>query len=222
MKRILIIFTLILLTACSKKSNIKNIPLPEPEIDNQFSIDKNINMNTIDDYLFLDDVAYRDVRMLFDPASFGDIGGESDLTATIEGFKIVPYPYIASLQALPVDNAYNGNRLYNVKWTSDGKIEKAEAIYKESKLILEDLFPKDKKIFIMCGGGGYANMMKELLIYLGWDESKLYNVGANWNYKGRYKKELVVFPENVNDDKIYATWRADYAYIEFSKLHKVE
>ena len=73
----------------------------------------------------------------------------------------------------------------------------------------------------MCGGGGYANMLKVLLIYLGWDKERIYNVGANWEYKGKYKKELVVFPEDVNGEKIYAMWRADYAYIPFERLHKI-
>ena len=29
----------------------------------------------------------------------------------------------------------------------------------------------------MCGGGGYAGMTKKLLVSLGWDENKIYNVG---------------------------------------------
>ena len=217
----LLIALIFILTSCTNVNGIKNIPLPYSEKGDMFSIDKNINMKTIDEYLNIPDVVYRDVRMLFDTANFSDIGGDADLTSTIEGFKIVPYPYIATLQALPVDNAYNGNHLFEVTWSSDGKVESAKPLYEESVLILNDLFPKDKKIFLMCGGGGYANMMKLLLIYLGWDENKIYNVGANWEYEGKYKKELVIFPENINDHKIYATWRADYAYIEFSKLNKL-
>lgn len=215
------IVVLILLTSCVKTNNKKNLPKPESVAGDMFSIDKNINMKTIDEYLFLDDVVYRDVRMLFDPASFKDIGGEADLTSTIEGFKVVPYPYIASLQALPVSNAYNGVSLYDVKWSNEGEVLSATPKFKESNLILEELFPKNKKIFLMCGGGGYANMMKVLLIYLGWDKDSIYNVGANWEYKGKYKKELVVFPEDVNGEKIYAMWRADYAYIPFERLHKI-
>ena len=87
--------------------------------------------------------------------------------------------------------------------------------------ILEELFPKDKAIFLMCGGGGYSGMMKSLLIFLGWDASKLYNIGGNWNYKGENTLELIVYPENADGDKVYATWRADYAYIDFSHLHPV-
>ena len=28
----------------------------------------------------------------------------------------------------------------------------------------------------MCGGGGYAGMTKTMLVSLGWDENKIYNV----------------------------------------------
>ena len=64
-------------------------------------------------------------------------------------------------------------------------------------------------------------MMKSLLIFLGWDATKLYNIGGDWSYKGEHSQELIVYPEEANGNKIYATWRADYAYIDFSRLHKV-
>lgn len=218
----LFIFFVFLITSCTNSAKIKSIPLPVSENGSLFFIDKNINMKTIDDYLFLKDVVYRDVRMLFDTANFDEIGGNADLSSTIEGFKIVPYPYIATLQELPVNNAYNGDHLFEVKWSISGEVESVKALYKESMVIIEELFPKDKKIFLMCGGGGYANMMKFLLIHLGWDKNKLYNIGANWEYKGKYKKELVIYPEDIREKKIYATWRADYAYIAFDKLNKLE
>jgi hypothetical protein len=89
-------------------------------------------------------------------------------------------------------------------------------------MIMEELFPKDKAIFLMCGGGGYAGMTKQLLICLGWDENKIYNTGANWNYTGDHALELVVYPEDKDGNKIYATWRADYAYIDFERLHPIQ
>jgi len=199
-------------------------PLPAPEIQegSMFGVDKNINMTTIDEFLGREDVAYRDMRMLFDPADYASIGGEADLTRTITGYKIVPFPYIATLQTLPVEGAYQGKNLYSVEWNSDGTVKSAEAMYRESEMILSELFPKDKSIFLMCGGGGYANMMKQLLIFLGWDENLLYNTGANWEYDGDNKLELVVYPETAGERNIYATWRADYAYIDFDKLCPLE
>ncbi len=215
-----------LLASCAADKNetpkLPELPLPHADESSQFGIDKNINQQTIDEWLGRDDVAYRDVRMLFDPADYGSIGGEADLTATIEGFKVVPYPYLATMQSLPVANAYQGNKLFEVVWNRDGSVKSAEPLYEESMMILEELFPKDKAIFLMCGGGGYAGMTKQLLLFLGWDENKLYNTGANWTYTGDHALELVVYPEDKDGNNIYATWRADYAYIDFERLQPIK
>lgn len=194
------------------------LPSPSANADSPFGVDANINVSTIDAWLDRDDVVYRDVRMLFDPADYGAIGGEADLTHTIDGFKIVPFPYIATLQSLPVDGAYQGDCLYTVEWNEDGTVKSAVPNYAESELILTELFPRDKAIFLMCGGGGYAGMMKQLLLFLDWDENLLYNIGANWEYTGSRGLELVIYPEDAAGRNIYATWRADYAYIDFTRL----
>lgn len=219
----LMLILLMLLCACGTaepENTAEPLPAPEVDADSQFGVDKNINMSTIDSYLGRDDVIYRDVRMLFDPADYASIGGDADLSKTITGFKVVPYPYLATLGSLPVANAYEGDTLFTVEWNADGTIASVSENYKESVMILEELFPKDTAIFLMCGGGGYAGMTKTLLLYLGWDESLLYNIGANWEYTGDNALELIVYPEDANDDNIYATWRADYAYIDFSRLHE--
>jgi len=213
------------LCACgapAAESAPKALPAPSINAESQFGVDANINISNIDEWLDRDDVVYRDVRMLFDPADYAAIGGEADLTHTIEGFKIVPFPYIATLQALPVEGAYTGECLFTVEWNADGTVASAKANYAESEMILEELFPKDKAIFLMCGGGGYAGMMKQLLLFLDWDENLLYNIGANWEYTGERGVELVVYPEVAGDRNIYATWRADYAYIDFSRLEVLQ
>lgn len=218
---------LISFTACANpKMNeaadgkTKALPIAEPDTDNQFGVDKNITIENIDAYLGREDTVYRDMRMLFDPADYESIGGEADLSSTIQGFKVVPYPYIASLNTLPVSGAYDGDCLFAVQWAEDGSIKMAKANYEESTMALEELFPKDKNIILTCGGGGYAGMMRSLLIHLGWDESKLYNIGGAWQYKGDNKLEIISYPEDANEDPIFATWRADYAYIDFARLHK--
>ena len=208
----------LILAGCGAQKKPAALPMAQTDENSQFGVDKNINMETIDAYLGREDVAYRDVRMLFDPADYAAIGGEADLTRTIEGFKIVPYPYLATLSALPVEGAYDGNCLFTVEWTVEGEVLSAEPNYRESRMILEELFPKDRAIFLMCGGGGYAQMTKELLVFLGWEESKLYNIGANWTYTGGHALELIVYPEYADEQNVYATWRADYAWIPFEKL----
>lgn len=221
---LILILLSFLLTTCStgpQAPTLSPLPAAEPDTTSQFGVDKNINIDTIDNWLGRDDVAYRDVRMLFDPADYAAIGGEADLTRTIVGFKVVPYPYIATLTVLPVSGAYEDECLFTVTWGENGAVVSAEANYMESMMALEELFPKDKAIFLMCGGGGYSGMMKTLLIFLGWDATKLYNVGANWSYTGEHSLELIVYPEDAGGDIVYATWRADYAYIDFSRLNSV-
>ena len=156
----------------------KTSELPKPELSEglrgTFGIDKNINETTIDNYLNRSDSVYRDMRMLKDPGNYEAIGGDSYLSGFIKGFEVVPYPYIVNVTGLPeeVGKTYEGKTLFTLK---DGKYI---ANYNESLSILEYLFPKDKNIFLMCGAGGYAGSTKEMLVALGWDENKIYNIGG--------------------------------------------
>ena len=164
--------------------------LPEPELSEgqrgELGIDKNINESTIDEYLNRADAVYRDLRMLEDPGDYEASGGDSYLSGFVEGFEVVPFPYIVNVTGLPeeVGDTYTGKTLF----TSDGKNYVAN--YQEALDILEALFPKDKVIFLMCGGGGYSGMMKNMLATLGWDETKIYDVGGYWFYEGENKVEV--------------------------------
>ena len=187
--------------------------LPEPEEDQQseLKVDKNINEKTIDKYLGRSDAVYWDLRMLEDPGDYENIGGDSYLSGLIKGFQVVSFPYIAAAD-LPesVGEGYTGPTLFTLQ--SDGSLK---ANYQESVRIIEDLFPKDKLIFLMCGGGGYARAMKKVLVALGWNEKKIYNVGGYWNYDGENKVEI---KETVNGKTVYAFWKVPYHEIDFKKL----
>lgn len=216
---LIIALILTLVFSIPKKKNKEIYDLPKPEVTSgirgeQFGIDKNINEETIDKYLFRDDTVYRDVRMLKDPGNYEAIGGDSYLSGFVNGFEVVPYPYLVNVTNLPdeVGDTYKGDTLYTL--TSDGKYE---ANYEESLAILEDLFPKDKYIFLMCGGGGYAGDTKKILIALGWDEEKIYNVGGYWYYKGNNNVE-VKYQDNKEDR--YAFWKVPYHDIDFASLHE--
>ena len=100
---LLCICFLLFTSACSCK---KSVEVPKADDgtfnmnDQTFGVDKNVNINTIDKYLGLENVAYRDMRLLVDSAGYdGLIPGASSgmLTATIEGFRISPLPYIVNL-----------------------------------------------------------------------------------------------------------------------------
>lgn len=197
--------------------------LPKPEITTgqrgELGIDKNINENTIDNYLNREDSVYRDMRMLEDPANYENIRGNRFLDGYIKGFEIVPLPYIIPVKGLPkeVGNTYTGTTLFHIE---DGVYVPN---YEESMSIIEKLFPKDKYIFLMCGGGGYAGMMKQFLVSMGWKEDRIYNVGGYWYYEGENSINTYEY-EDENGELIYSdTYIFDnvpYHKIEFNKLTK--
>lgn len=202
-----------------ESSKVLHIPDASPD-DSQFHVDKNINMGSIDNFLGREDVEYTDMRMIHDPADYAVIGGDSDLTVTVDGFKVVPFPYIGTLQDLPVEGAYEGPKLFDIQWSEDGTVVSATPLYEESQQILEDLFPKDKANFVMCGGAGYAYMTAELLKYLGWDPKKVYNLGGAWDYTGYNANEFVRV--DGNGKVHYYTWRANIPYIDFDLLNPIK
>lgn len=200
--------------------DIDTLPtLPKPELASgqrgELGIDKNINESNIDNYLNRPDSVYYDMRMLDDPASYENIGGDRMLSGIVNGFQVVPYPYLATVKGLPaaVGEGYNGPTLFNI---ADDNTYIAN--YAESKQILDDIFPKDKYIFLMCGGGGYAGMTKNLLVNQGWDAEKIYVVGGFWYYEG---ENIVNIKETgPNGQTIYAFWKVPYRQINFNELTK--
>lgn len=190
--------------------------LPKPELSDgqrgQLGIDKNINESNIDKYLGRSDAVYRDMRMLKDPGNYEAIGGDSYLSGFVNGFEVVPLPYIVNVTGLPeaVGDTYVGKTLF----TNNNGIYTPN--YKESMAVLEALFPKDKVIFLMCGGGGYAGMMKNLLVALGWDADKIYDVGGYWYYDGANKVEV----KRVNSDgkTVYDFYKVPYHDINLYTL----
>ena len=223
MKKIFLIITIMLLsislTGCNNNENtLKELPIPEITEGirgEQFGIDKNINEETIDNYLNRSYSVYRDMRMLKDPGDYEAIGGDSYLSGFVKGFEVIPYPYLVNVTGLPeeVGETYDGDTLFTEE---DGKYT---ANYEESLEILEYYFPKDKNIFLMCGGGGYAGMTKNLLVSLGWDKNKIYNVGGYWYYEGKNNIEV----KRIKDDEtIYDFWKVTYHDIDFDELHEVE
>lgn len=192
--------------------------LPKPEITGgergMLGIDKNINEETIDKYLGRSDSVYRDMRMLKDPGNYEAIGGDSYLSGTIKGFEVVPYPYLTKVEGLPevVGESYTGPTLFT--HNSDGTYT---ANYKESLEYLEYYFPKDKYIFLMCGGGGYAGMTKNLLVSLGWNADKIYDIGGYWYYNG---ENNITIKKTINGETSYDFWKLTYHDIDFNTLTK--
>ncbi len=199
-----------------RENSSKLEELPKPEVTEgergMLGIDKNINEDAIDKYLGREDSVYRDMRMLKDPANYEAIGGDSYLSGFVKGFEVVPYPLLVDVSGLPeaVGNTYSGKTLFTAMKNGTYK-----ANYKESLSYLEYYFPKDKYIFLMCGGGGYAGMTKKLLVALGWDENKIYDVGGYWFYNG---ENNVSVKREVNGKAVYDFWKVTYHDIDFNNL----
>ncbi len=214
---LLIIMSLIFITtACNKE--LKQLPKPETTtgLRGQLGIDKNINEETIDQYLNLPDSLYYDMRMLVDVAKYENIGGDSYLSGFIKGFEVIPLPLVVTVKGLPeeVGETYQGKTLYTL--TEEGKYI---ANYEESLTYLEYFFPKDKVLFLMCGGGGYAGMMKNMLVNLGWNQDKIYNVGGYWYYKGNNDIKV----KRLVDDKVkYDFWKVTYHDINFKQFTEIK
>jgi len=187
--------------------------LPKPEIADgqrgELGIDKNVNESTIDQYLGRPDSVYIDLRMLDDPADYAAIGGDSKLSGIIDGFEVIPYPYLVNVTGLPeaVGKTYQGPTLYTEN--ADGSFTPN---YVQSKQILENLFPKNKNLFLICGGGGYSGMLKNMLVKLGWNPDKIYVVGGYWFYDGEHKVDI------AQPDGSYAFWKVPYHAINFEDL----
>lgn len=197
--------------------------LPKPEKDSgfygeMFGVDKNINMSTIDEYLDMEGVVYRDMRMLVDPIEYGDMeGGDAYLSGYIKGFEVIPYPYLVPSDA-PEGVGGQGYGHAPGEYTlftknSDGSYT---ANFEESMSIMETIFPKDKIIFLMCGGGGYAGMTKDLLVSLGWNADKIYNVGGYWTYEGENSVSTIV--KEDNGTYVYNFTTVAYHDVDFTTL----
>lgn len=220
---LLLVFVIFLLINKSKNSIETNAEvsklkeLPKPEISGgargELGIDKNINEVTIDEYLNREDSVYRDMRMLEDPGNYEKIGGDRFLSGYVEGFEVIPLPYIIPVPKLPseVGDTYTGTTLF---WDDDGKYM---ANYEESMDIIEQIFPKDKVIFLMCGGGGYSGITKNFLVSMGWDENKIYNIGGYWYYKGNHSVNV---KKELDGVVSYDFENVPYHNIEFDKLTK--
>ena len=172
--------------------------LPKPEVTEgergQLGIDKNINETNIDNYLERSDSVYRDMRMLKDPGNYEAIGGDSYLSGYVKGFEVVPYPYLTKVEGLPpaVGDSYIGNTLFTYE---NGKYI---ANYEESLEYLE-----------------LYGMTKKLLVSLGWDENKIYNVGGYWYYNGKNNIEV---KKTIEGTAKYDFWKVTYHDIDFNSL----
>ena len=132
-KKILIILSIVIILVIGGLILYKHeTTLPEPKVSEgtrgELGIDANINEKNIDNYLNRKDSVYYDMRMLVDPASYENIGGDAYLSGYVKGFEALPYPYLVNVNNLPevVGNTYQGKTLFTK--TEDGKYKANYAV----------------------------------------------------------------------------------------------
>lgn len=133
-----------------------------------------INSQNLDQYLFRSDIQYVDLRNI-------DMVVEEGYVC---GFEFIPfYQIICSFTS--TTTLYSMSRkTIDEEIISAGQIGSFTANYVESLEQIESLFSKEKPIFLISQGGSESSYMINLLIQLGYDESKLYNVGGVSNNEG--------------------------------------
>lgn len=153
---------------------LKDLPV-KADPNNNLASASEIKASNLDNYLFRDDCVYIDTR---DPEQFYTEGH-------VAGFINLPfYGYIT-------DFKYNPNTLFSSIKSKDGEeivhfgdIGSYSANYEESIKLIEDLIPRDKNIMVISTAGVESAYFLNLLVQLGYDGSKLHNVGSFTNGMG--------------------------------------
>lgn len=218
MKKLISIFLLICLCACSAPHNTQSttptpVPTPEtvvnlPSKDNPMSTrmsESPITPKNLDDYLFREDCIYLDTRY---PYQFYQEGA-------VAGFMNLPfYEYIADFKS-------DVNALYTITKVTleDGSViypgdpGSFVANFEESDELIQDLIPSDKNILVIATAGVESSYFLNLLIQLGYDPNKLYNVGSFTTGMGndiayRYNKDAkyIIPPMELYETSISYSW----------------
>ena len=125
-----------------------------------------INKDNLEDYMQMKDVVYIDLRNSVGttaaPGSYG--------TEHLHGFEMVEF--FATIYDSSADNS--GTQLFKNDFSARNT---------DSVKLLEEIFPKDKTIFLMCQSGGRVAKMMKLLEHWGYNMDNVYNVGG-WNSYG--------------------------------------
>lgn len=174
-KYIVILLIFNILFGCTskqvKEETVINI-FEKEDINNTLASKSSINTSNIEEYLFRDDCIYIDTRS---PKQFYEEGH-------IAGFINIPfYGYIS-------DFGYNENTLFQMEKIKTetniiqlGDIGSFSENYEESIELIKSIIPDNKYILVISTGGVESSYFLNLLIQIGYDGSKLYNVGSYIN-----------------------------------------
>ena len=181
MKKLLsiILFFIMFLGGCScKKGQSGTLVIPYKKFaEDTSTVTTPVNAMNLDKYLFRSDTQYVDLRDLEDIMSDGYIAG----------FQFIPFhTIIASFSNPETLYKMKDSKNENNEWIYAGQIGGFYQQYQESAQIISSLFDKDKYIFFVSQAGSEGSYMINLLIQLGYDGNKLYNVCGVIGTEGAY------------------------------------
>ena len=217
MKKLILLILVLCCCACSAPLDKPDIIEPEPtpevtlnlpakEIAESTKMSESpISPKNLDDYMFREDCVYLDTRY---PYQFYQEGA-------IAGFLNLPfYEYIADFKK-EVNALYTITKFKN----EDGSIIYAGAPgsfvanYEESDDLIYDLIPQDKNILVIATAGVESSYFLNLLIQLGYDPAKLYNVGSfttgmgdDIAYRSYTDAKYLIHPMELYDTSISYNW----------------
>ena len=195
-KLTILIIVLLTLVGCSKtnttnidKQESKNLPIKEDPNSVKMG-ESPLNTKNIDEYLFRNDCIYVDMREV----------NQFNSEGYIAGFTNVPfYKLIASLNK-------EANTLYTIQKVVENKevvigfgdINSYTPKYNESSKVINDIFNKKKNILLISSAGVESFYTANLLIQLGYDPSKIYNVGGFSNSVGMGENRKIAYRDLPN------------------------
>ena len=141
------------------------------------------------EYLGREDSVYIDLRSDEEIVTSSGAG-----MGYIEGFQVIDYnKYI-----------YNNNTGWFIKSNDEHNLMPR---YSYSVDFLENVFPKDKNLFIMCGAGVRVTTMLKILELNGYDMSRVYNIGGSGNLQTAEQKGHYTYNKMT---AAAATWELKY------------
>ena len=173
-KYILNILLLFVIVGCANVDR----KIPDKVNPEGFSVrDSSIQPHNLDEYLFIEDVLYVDVRPYTSIIKYGYVAG----------FQFIPYYDL-------IASRINDKTLFEM--TGSGLTGQFNPNFVESEQYLNHLFPKDKKILAISEEGSECSYLFNLLKQYGYNPENLYNVGGFANNSG-----FVLAYRNLDDPK---------------------
>lgn len=199
MKKLIITLLCCLLCAgCEEKAKTTVFTWPaKAEPENNLASKSPIKAQNLDDYLFRKDAIYLDLRDAGQFYKEGHVGGFTNLPF---------YGYITDFKA---NKATLFSFVKKDKTSHFGDVGSYKANYPTAEKWIYDTLPRDKYILAISTSGVESAYFLNLLLQLGYDGTKLYNVGSFTTGMGddaayRFLKEArhLVAPLELYDSEI--------------------